>query len=152
MLKNLPAMQETGIWSLGWEDPLKEEMETHSSILAWRILVTVKPGGLQSMGSHELYSTEQLTLSFSFNRSQFNNGFQLPNRHNLWPTILLVGIGPTDIYTKGSIFKAIHNNVLCVYGLHGTVKKNKEVLYALGWNHLQHILLHEEKQRVYVCV
>ena len=37
MVKNLPAMQETFVWSLGWEDPLKECMVSHSSILAWRI-------------------------------------------------------------------------------------------------------------------
>ena len=40
-----------GFSSLGWEDPLEEEMATHSSILAWRIPVTEEPGGLQSMGS-----------------------------------------------------------------------------------------------------
>ena len=45
-VKNLPAMQETWIWSLGWEDPLKEGMATHSSILAWRIPWTEKPGWL----------------------------------------------------------------------------------------------------------
>ena len=48
--KNLPAMQETQVQSLGQEDPLKEEMATHSSLLAWRIPWTEKPGGLQSMG------------------------------------------------------------------------------------------------------
>ena len=41
--------QETWILSLGWEDPLEEEMAIHSSILAWKILWTEKPGGLQSM-------------------------------------------------------------------------------------------------------
>ena len=41
-----------GVPSLGWEDPLEEEMATHSSILAWRIPWTGEPGGLQSMGSH----------------------------------------------------------------------------------------------------
>ena len=46
----LPAMQETWIWSLGWEDPLEEEMDTHFSILAWRISWTEELGGLQSMG------------------------------------------------------------------------------------------------------
>ena len=50
MVKNLPAMQETQVGSLGWEDPLKKGMATHSSILAWRILCTEEPGGLQSMG------------------------------------------------------------------------------------------------------
>ena len=46
MVKNLPAMQETWIRSLGWEDPLKKEMATHSSIHAWRIPWTEEPGGL----------------------------------------------------------------------------------------------------------
>ena len=50
MVKNLPAMQVTWVQSLGWEDPLEKGMATHSSILAWRILWTVKPGRLQSMG------------------------------------------------------------------------------------------------------
>ena len=44
-------MQETQVWSLGWEDPLEKGMATHSSILPWRILWTEEPGGLKSMGS-----------------------------------------------------------------------------------------------------
>ena len=50
MVKNLRAMQETHVRSLGQEDPLEKGMATHSSILAWRIPWTEKPGGLQSMG------------------------------------------------------------------------------------------------------
>ena len=50
MVKNLPAMQETWIWSLVWEDSLEKGTATHSSILAWRIPWTEKPSGLQSMG------------------------------------------------------------------------------------------------------
>ena len=50
-VKNLPAMQETWVRFLGWEDPLEKEMATHSSILAWRIPWMEEPGGLQSMGS-----------------------------------------------------------------------------------------------------
>ena len=53
-LKCLPAMQETWVRSLGWEDPLQKEMATHSSILAWRITWTEEPGGLQSMGSQRV--------------------------------------------------------------------------------------------------
>ena len=53
-LKRLPAMQETQVPSLGWEDPLEKEMATHSSILAWRISGTAEPGGLPSMGSHRV--------------------------------------------------------------------------------------------------
>ena len=47
--KSPPAMQETQVWSLGWEDPLEKAMATHSSVLAWRIPWTEEPGGLQSM-------------------------------------------------------------------------------------------------------
>ena len=47
-VKNLPAMQETWVPSLGWEDPLGKEMGTHSSILAWKIPWTEEPCGLQS--------------------------------------------------------------------------------------------------------
>ena len=54
MVKNLPAMQETQVRSLGWEDPLEKGMATHSSILAWRIPWTEEPGGLQSMGSQRV--------------------------------------------------------------------------------------------------
>ena len=50
MLKNLPAIQETWIQSLGWKDCLEKGMATHSSILAWRIPWTEDPGRLQSMG------------------------------------------------------------------------------------------------------
>ena len=53
MVKNLPAKQETWAQSLGWEDPLEKEMATHASILAWEILWTEEPGGLQSMGSQK---------------------------------------------------------------------------------------------------
>ena len=51
MPKNLPAVRETWIGSLGWEYPLEEEMATHSSILAWRIPCTEEPGRLQFLGS-----------------------------------------------------------------------------------------------------
>ena len=51
IVNNLPAMQETQVQFLGWEDPLVKEMETHSSILAWQILWTEEPGRLQSIGS-----------------------------------------------------------------------------------------------------
>ena len=50
-VKNLPAMQETWVQSLGWEDSVQKEMAAHSSILVWRIPWTEEPGGLQSMGS-----------------------------------------------------------------------------------------------------
>ena len=52
-VRNLPAMQETWVRSLSWEEPLEKEAATHSSILAWRISWTEETGRLQSMGSQE---------------------------------------------------------------------------------------------------
>ena len=54
VVKNPPAMQETWVQSLGWEDPLKKGMATHSSILEWRIPWTEEPDRLQSMGSQRV--------------------------------------------------------------------------------------------------
>ena len=54
MVKNLPAVQETRVQSLLWEDPLEMGMITHSSILAWRIPWTEEPGGLQRVGSERV--------------------------------------------------------------------------------------------------
>ena len=56
--KNLPAMWETKVQSLGLEDLLEKEIATHSSILAWRIPWTEEPGRLQSMGSHRVGHAE----------------------------------------------------------------------------------------------
>ena len=58
LVKNPPAMQETWVRSLGWEDPLEKGKATHSSILAWRI-----PWTVESMGVTESDTTEQLSLS-----------------------------------------------------------------------------------------
>ena len=57
-LKRLPAMRETWVQSLGWEDSLEEGVATRSSILAWRIPGTEKPGGLQSMGLQTVQQIE----------------------------------------------------------------------------------------------
>ena len=64
-VKNLPTMQVTWVQSLGWEDPLEEGMATHSRSLAWRILWTEEPGGLQSMGSQRVrhYSATQHSMT-----------------------------------------------------------------------------------------
>ena len=61
MVKNLPAMWETRVWSLGGEDPLEKEMATHSSILAWRIPWTEEPSGLLSIRLQQSDMTEWLS-------------------------------------------------------------------------------------------
>ena len=65
MVKRLPAMQETRVRFLGWEDPLEKEMATHSSTLAWKIPWMAEPGGLQSWGHKQSDTTERLHFSFA---------------------------------------------------------------------------------------
>ena len=77
MVKNLPAMGETSVHSLGQEDPLEKEMTTYSSILAWIIPWTEETGGLQSMGSQKVRLDWQLTLS-SFFDSGFHEKLKTP--------------------------------------------------------------------------
>ena len=75
MVKNLPAIQETGVRSRGREDPLEKGMAIHSSILSWRIPWTEEPGGLRSMGSHRVWhdrATNTLTNTFSFTLNEGN--------------------------------------------------------------------------------
>ena len=76
LAKRLPAMQETWVRSLGWEDPLEKEMATHSSILAWRIPWTEDPDRLQSMGSQRVRHNwaTSLSLSLSIQSMLFNHG------------------------------------------------------------------------------
>ena len=54
LVKSLPAVWQSNVQSLGWEDPLEKEMATHSNILAWRSPWTEEPGELQSMGSQRV--------------------------------------------------------------------------------------------------
>ena len=74
-VKHLPAMRETPVQPLGWEDPPEKEMATHSSILAWKIRRTEEAGRLQAVGHKESDTTERLTLESGF-KSQF--AYSLP--------------------------------------------------------------------------
>ena len=77
-VKNPPAMQEMQVWSLAREDPLEEEMATHSSILAWEIPWTGEPGGLQSMGSQRIQPTEHTcTQSWNDVNGGIHDGFRV---------------------------------------------------------------------------
>ena len=60
-VKNPPAMRETWVYSLGWEDPLETGMATHSIILAWRIPRTEEPAGLESIGSQKSQTRLEVT-------------------------------------------------------------------------------------------
>ena len=66
MVKHLPAMRETQVQPLGWEDALEKEMETHSSTVAWKIPWMEEAGRLQSMGHKESNTADQLHFHFYF--------------------------------------------------------------------------------------
>ena len=71
MVKSLPVIQETQVWSLGQEDPLEKEIATHSSILAWKIPWMEESGGLQSMGLQRVrYEWAANTFTFTFSTSR----------------------------------------------------------------------------------
>ena len=85
-LERLPPMWETRVRSLGWEDPLEKEMVTHSSIFLWRIPWMEEPGGLQSMGSQTVDTTEQLHFHFHFQPTEYSgtgSGFRGWNREGI---------------------------------------------------------------------
>ena len=65
VVKNPPAKKETRVWSPGWEDPLEEEMATHSSILAWRIPRSEEPGGLHVVAKSRIRLSTLHTLCFN---------------------------------------------------------------------------------------
>ena len=89
IVKNPPAMWETWVRSLGWEDPLEKGTATHSSILAWRIPRTEESGGLQSMGSqrvgHNWVAFNFTTIS-PFRKQK--SGFPKEERLKKWPILL----------------------------------------------------------------
>ena len=80
MVNNLPAVQETWVWSLGQEDPLEKKLATHSSILVWRIPWTEEPGRLQSTGSQRVrHDGATHTLTFH-GHTPYTGGSQIWTR------------------------------------------------------------------------
>ena len=115
-VKCMPAMQETGVWSQGWEDPLEKEMATHSSILAWRIPRTKEPGELQSMGSRRVRHDWATSLSFSFLKSSKNSVtfccvLFFPKMNHLW--CIIIQVVPININIIKSKNKQEQVNILC---------------------------------------
>ena len=100
MVKRLPAMRETQVRSLGWEEPLEKGMTTHCSILTWRIPWTEKPGGLQLMGSqrdrHDRV-TEHSTVMSSRNLCAFL--FILPS----------LGVSTVSSWSQGGCCSSWHH-------------------------------------------
>ena len=98
MLKRLPAMQETWVRSLGWEDPLEKEMATHSSILTWKIPWMEKPGRLQSMELQRVGHDWVASLSFFYGLHRIKlTDIQLRD-YIMWNLQTCLTSSPRDIY------------------------------------------------------
>ena len=93
LVKNLSAVRETWVWSLGREDPLEKEMATHSSTLAWRIPWREEPGGLQSMGSQRVGHDWATSLSLSVDCRNTCFGFWSKDGLKRIRDVWLEGIG-----------------------------------------------------------
>ena len=84
MVKNLPAMQETWVWFLGWDDPLEKGVANHFCILAQRIPWTKEPGGLQSMGSTRVGHDWVInTLNFELCSTDYAKAFDYVHAQSL---------------------------------------------------------------------
>ena len=84
------------VWSLGREDPLEEEMATHSSILAWKIPWTEEPGGLQSMGSQRWLSSGAHTVHTHWRKRRYAC-FCWSSRLFCWPDLMITEAGEWDV-------------------------------------------------------
>ena len=105
-VNDVPAMQETWIWSLGLEDPLEEGMATHSSILAWRIPWTEEPDGLQSIGSQRVgrdWVTKHSTLSSPSLPDRYS-----PSGHRQIRVLASVTLWQVFVYLKWDMRKRKH--------------------------------------------
>ena len=139
MVKNLPAMQKTRLQSLCWEDPLEEEMATHSSILAWRILWTLEPGRLQSMGSqrvrhdctHAAFGGNKQTNKRHFiNAQDWDNGESEGGKHS---SVSYLGLPCTSSRQgSNSYFSPLSLNREKCFKVAWTKRRKPQFLCALG--------------------
>ena len=107
-VKRLPTMRETWVQSLGWEELLEKEMATHSSILAWKIPWTDKPGKQQSMGSQSRTRLSNFTFTFlyhclaniwecSHQATRQPQTIQLEGDHQAGPYVGVLVTAPTEL-------------------------------------------------------
>ena len=115
MVKRLPAMRETQVQSLDWEDLLEEEMATHSSILAWRIPWTEEPGRLQSMGSQRV-GHDWVTSLINYQKDTVVNQiiFQIINsRFSIWLLFFIQpdeNLGVKSLLGQWLLLSLVHQN------------------------------------------
>ena len=101
-------MQETWVWSLDWENPLEEELTTHSSILAWEIPWTEKPGGLQSIGLQRVeHDWNNLTAATGNQVPSLHVDIQLSEPYFFWRSFSLSLFTPVDYACSASFLDSV---------------------------------------------
>ena len=126
MVKNLPAMQETQVWSLDQEDPLQKGRATHSSILAWRNPWTEEPSRLQSMGLQRV-GHDWATNIFTF---------------TLWN-----GNPPPGHISKQNYNLKRYMHFQCSLLYYSAIKKNEIIPFAATWRDLDMVIRNEISQK-----
>ena len=138
-LKRLPPMWETWVRSLGWEDPLEKEMVTHSSILAWGILWTEKPGRLHSTGSQRVRHNWATSLTHSLQSIKYCQ----------WSVCVCVWIQICDcmcvyIYIYIYIshrYREVSVYILCIHSRHSRdIERQKHQTILALWRHNKRML------------
>ena len=139
MPKILPAMQKTWLQSLRWEDPLEEEMATHCSILAWRILWTLEPGGLQSIGSQRVRhdcthaafgGNKQTNKRHLINAQGWDNGESWGGKHSSVSYLRL--LCTSSCQGSNSYFSPLSLNREKCFKVAWTKRRKPQFLCALG--------------------
>ena len=125
MVKNLPIMQETQVWFLGWEGPLEKGMAIHSSILAWRIPWTEEPGGLQSMAWQRVrHNWAPNTFTFSLipepsfpKHSGYKHisGIRQPDLVSWLPEVVAVKPCASCLHFLNFIYLSVNGNIKAIF-------------------------------------
>ena len=134
IVKNLPAMQQTWVRWLGWEDPREKGMATHSSILAWSILWTEEPGGLLSLGSqrvrHDWWSN---TFTFKWKKAtQKIIHFMIPFLINIQNKQIHRDKSKTGSYQRQWEGRARNNHIICMRFPLGVMKTAQNIVQNLN--------------------
>ena len=140
-IKHLPAMWETQVWSLGWEDPLEKEMATHSSILTWRIPRTEEPGELRFMGSQrvrhdQVTNTHTHTLYYNLKALSWKKN-TIINWHLGEPIRKQISIVQLSVWTQGGLSNSGYPHYTVGFpggsGVKNMPAKQETQVWSLGW-------------------
>ena len=155
-VKRLPAMWETWVWSLGWEDPLKKAVATHSSFLAWRIPWMEEPGCLPSMGSKRV--GHDWVTSFTHSRHLLGHSIldiSLAIRVAVL-YVFLLSTAPSEVFSWSGPPVSNHSDAINVFHIYIYIYIHTHThthIYIYIYPHVYtHTYMHDSYTYTFVCV